>query len=168
MKKKDEKRRIIKVRPFNMANFSGGSGYLIFSLIYQAFAILPAALIIWAISLIKLPKNEDGETDVYRAGKRFYAVAIPFSVILIVIAAVLAVITNYGTFLEYWFEIFIITFAPTLCAFFIIRHFHLRVVSGAKVLPSILISLGLIVAALIALLLLCAFVIDPILTDISL
>lgn len=42
MKRNKEKRRILKIRPFNMANFSGGSGYLVFSIIYQAMAVLPA------------------------------------------------------------------------------------------------------------------------------
>lgn len=30
-----EKKKILKVRPFNMANYSGGSGYLIFSIFFS-------------------------------------------------------------------------------------------------------------------------------------
>lgn len=147
--KKREKRRILKVRPFNMANFSGGSGYLVFSLIYQAFAILPASLIIWFLTLVKLPKNEDGSKDLYKAGKRFYAVAIPFSIVLIIIATVLAFSFNYGTFLEYWFEVIFISLVPSLCTFFILRHFHKKVVLGESTLASILISLVLIIIVLV-------------------
>lgn len=100
MKNRKEKSKILKIRPFNMANFSGGSGYLVFSLLYQAMAIFPAMVLIWAGSLIKLPKNDDGETVKERAGKRFYCVSVPFTVVLIIFAAVLAFITNYGTFLN--------------------------------------------------------------------
>lgn len=56
MKNRKEKSKILKIRPFNMADFSGGSGYLVFSLLYQAMAIFPAMVLIWAGSLIKLPK----------------------------------------------------------------------------------------------------------------
>ena len=105
MKNSDDKSKILKIRPFNMANFSGGSGYLVFSLIYQAMAIIPAMIIIWFFSLIKLPKNETGEIEQAKAGKHFYYISVPVSVILIIIATVFAFVSNYGTFTEYWFEI---------------------------------------------------------------
>lgn len=70
MKNKKEKRRILKVRPFNMANFSGGSGYLVFSLIYQAMAILPAMIIIWATSLISLKKNKKKKILIQKGSKK--------------------------------------------------------------------------------------------------
>lgn len=132
MKKKDEKRRIIKVRPFNMANFSGGSGYLVFSLIYQAFALLPGALIVWFLTLIKLPKDENGNIIVNRASKRFYAVTIPITVLFIIASVILAIYccAGYGDLSVYAVEIAFIGIAPALCSFFVLRFFHSNVVRG--------------------------------------
>ena len=165
MKNRKEKSKILKIRPFNMANFSGGSGYLVFSLLYQAMAIFPAMVLIWAGSLIKLPKNDDGETVKERAGKRFYCISVPFTVVLIIFAAVLAFITNYGTFFEYWFEVILIVLAPTLSAFFIIQRCHKEVIDGKNVFTMIFVSFISVFAVLAVTFLLCVFVIDPILTS---
>lgn len=162
-----EKRKIIKVRPFNMANFSGGSGYLVFSLIYQLFALIPATLIIWLVSLVRLPKDENGETDRKRAGKRFYAVSIPFSVILIVVASVFAFENNYGTFAEYWLEVIIISLVPTLGAFFILRRCHREIVNGGNTAVMIFISLAGIIGVVALVFFFCGLILDPIMTEMA-
>ncbi len=164
MKNRNEKGRILKVRPFNMANFSGGSGYLVFSLIYQAMAILPAMIIIWFFSLIRLPKNDTGEIEQAKAGKRFYYISVPISVILIIIATVFAFVSNYGTFLEYGFEVILIALVPTVSAFFIIRKCHQKVVGGSNAFKMILVSFIGVFAVLAVTFVLCMFMIDPILT----
>lgn len=145
-----------------MANFSGGSGYLVFSVIYQAAAILPAMILIWFASLIKLPKNVIDEIDEEKAGKRFYFVSVPVSVILIIIATVLAFVTNYGTFSEYWFEVILIALLPTISTFFILRKCHKEVINGKKTITMILISFISVIFVLVATMLLCGCVIDPI------
>ncbi|MCH5320673.1 MAG: hypothetical protein J1E36_02850 [Eubacterium sp.] len=152
MKKKDEKRRIIKVRPFNMANFSGGSGYLVFSLIYQTFALLPGVLIVWFLTLIKLPKDENGNIIVDRACKRFYAVTIPIAVLFIIASVILAIYccAGYGDLSVYAVEIAFIGIAPTLCSFFVLRHFHSKIAHGEiSVAGAIFASLGIIILIII-------------------
>lgn len=166
MKNKKEKNKILKVRPFNMANFSGGSGYLVFSVLYQAVAIFPAMVLIWFASLIKLPKNDAGEIDKERAGKRFYFISIPISVILIIIATVFAFTMNYGTFFEYWFEVILVVLVPTVSTFFILKICHRAVVGGIKAIKMILVSFAGVFAVIIATFIICAFLIDPILTSI--
>ena len=152
MKKEKEKRKILKIRPFNMANFSGGSGYLIFSLIYQAFALLPGALIVWFLTLIKLPKDENGNIITSRASKRFYAVTIPITVLFIIASVILAIYccVGYGDLSVYAVEIAFIGIAPALCSFFVLRHFHSMIVRGKiRVAGAIFASLAIIVLIII-------------------
>lgn len=167
MRSKKEKNKILKVRPFNMANFSGGSGYLVFSVLYQTAAILPGMVFIWLASLIKLSKNEAGETDEGKACKRFYFVSVPVSVVLILIAAVLAFSFNYGTFQEYWFEIILIVLAPSVSAFFILKKCHKEIINGRSTWKMILASFVGVISVLTATLFLCWLVIDPILTSLA-
>lgn len=168
MKNNREKRKILKVRPFNMANFSGGSGYLVFSVIYQALAIFPAMVIIWLASLIKLPKHFGYDVvDTDKAAKRYYAVSIPMCIILIGIGIFLACYSNYGTFFEYGIEVLFVGITPALCMFFIMRSCHRKIVAGdSSMVSMIVLSVVLMVAVLLGTLLISALILDPILTSI--
>ncbi|MCM1115645.1 MAG: hypothetical protein NC397_09135 [Clostridium sp.] len=169
MKTQKEKCKILKIRPFNMANFSGGSGYLVFSVIYQAAAILPAMAIIWLVSLLKLPKYHNSDViDTDKAAKRFYAISIPLSVILIIVGIILACSFNYGDFSQYWIEILFVGIAPTICLFFIMRFCHKKIVEEyCNTAPMILLSIGLTIAVLIVTLCISGLIIDPILTSLN-
>lgn len=168
MKNNREKRKILKVRPFNMANFSGGSGYLVFSVIYQALAILPAMVIIWLAALIKLPKNYAFDVvDIDKAAKRYYAVSIPMCIILIGIGIFLACDFNYGTFFEYGIEVLFVGITPAVCMFFIMRSCHRKIVAGDSSTASMIaLSVVLMVAVLLGVLLISALILDPILTSV--
>lgn len=169
MKKDKEKRKILKVRPFNMANFSGGSGYLVFSVIYQAMAILPAMIIIWFTSLIKLPKLENSdEFDYDKAVKRYNIISIPLCIIIAIFGVIMACIGNYGTFEEYWIEIFIIGLVPAICLYFIVRFCHRQIIEhNAGIAPMIALSVFLTALALVGIMAFCGALIDPILTEIA-
>lgn len=169
MKSDKEKRKILKVRPFNMANFSGGSGYLVFSVIYQAMAIFPAMVIIWLASLIKLPKDYAFDAvDTDKAAKRYYAVSIPMCILLIGIGIFLAFDFNYSTFLEYGIEVLFVGITPTVCMFFIMRSCHRKIVAGESGTASmIVLSAVLMIAVLFGVLLISACVLDPILTSVA-
>lgn len=168
MKNKKEKRRILKVRPFNMANFSGGSGYLVFSLIYQAMAILPAMIIIWATSLISLKKNKKKEDfDSKRAVKKYCAISIPVCIALAIVGLALGYycLDGYGELFEYFIEWIIIGIVPSLSMFFIIKFCYKKVADGRfSVVSMAFLSIGLMIAVLAFVLLFSAYVIDPILT----
>lgn len=169
MKRNKEKRKILRVRPFNMANFSGGSGYLVFSIIYQAMAMLPAMIIIWFASLIKLPKLENSdEFDCDKAVRRYNAVSIPLCIIIAIFGIIMACISNYGTFMEYWIEILFIGIVPAICLLFIIRYCHKQIIEhNAGIAKMIALSVVYTMIALIGILLICAGIIDPILTEIA-
>lgn len=168
MKNNREKRKILKVRPFNMANFSGGSGYLVFSVIYQALAIFPAMVIIWLAALIKLPKDYSFDVvDTDKAAKRYYAVSIPMCIIIIGIGIFLACDFNYGTFFEYGIEVLFVGITPTVCMFFIMRSCHRKIVAGDSSTASMIaLSVVLMVAVLLGVLLISALILDPILTSV--
>ncbi len=169
MKRNKEKRKILKVRPFNMANFSGGSGYLVFSIIYQAMAMLPAMIIIWLASLIKLPQLEDSnEIDSDRAVKRYNIISIPLCIIISIVGVIMAYTSNYGTFSEYWIEILIIGIVPAICLYFIVRFCHRQIIESNKgIAPMIALSVFLTAMTLIGIMLFCGGFIDPILTEIA-
>lgn len=60
-----KKGRILKIRPFNMANFSGGSGYLPVYYFLELFAMVPYYFLMVGLVAIK---NKDGQTS-YDKGK---------------------------------------------------------------------------------------------------
>lgn len=163
------RKRILKIRPFNMANFSGGSGYLIFSLFYQALALLPGVLIVWLMTLFKLPKNENGEIITSRASKRFYSVTIPLTVIFIIAATVLSAYLcyGYGSLSVYAAEIALIGIAPALCSFFVLRHFHAKIVFGDISIKRAVFSSLIIIIAVIIGLFLISLVLNSILESVE-
>lgn len=167
--KNKKNRKILKVRPFNMANFSGGSGYLVFSLFYQAMAVVPAMIIIWLTSLIKLPKYEGYDVvDSSKAGRRFYIASIPICIVLIIVGLALACYTNYGTFSEYWIEVLFVGMVPGVCMFFIMRYCHRKIVDDDKsVISMVLLSVALMLAVLVAVFLISWLILDPILSEVS-
>lgn len=166
---KKEKRKILKIRPFNMANFSGGSGYLVFSIIYQAMAMLPAILIIWLVSLIKLPRIDGSEEiDRDKAVKRYNVIAIPLCILVAIIGFVLACISNYGTFMEYWIEILIIGIVPSVFLFIIVRFCHRKIIDhNSSIASMIAMSVVFTILALIGIMLFCGLIIDPILDEMA-
>lgn len=165
-----EKKKILKVRPFNMANFSGGSGYLIFSLIYQ-LALLHAVLIVWLLSLVKLPKDDEGKLVESEARKRFRLVATPLFVVSTIVFLIVAVYCcwGYGSLLIYGFEILFVGAVPSVCTFFILKKLDSDVISGSLTAKgAILISLGAVVGVLVATFLISGLILEPIFNEIDL
>lgn len=165
-----EKKKILKVRPFNMANYSGGSGYLIFSIFFQ-IALLPATLIVWLLSLVKLPKDDEGKLIESEARKRFRLVATPLFVVSTIVFLIVAVYCcwGYGSILIYGFEILFAGAVPSVCIFFIMKRLDEAVISEElTVVKAILISVVAVVLVLVATLFICGFVLEPIFNEIEL
>lgn len=165
-----EKKKILKVRPFNMANFSGGSGYLIFSIFFQ-IALLPATLIVWLLSLVKLPKDDEGKLVESEARKRFRLVATPLFVVSTIVFLIVAVYCcwGYGSLLIYGFEILFVGAVPSVCTFFILKKLDSDVISGSLTAKgAILISLGAVVGVLVATFLISGLILEPIFNEIDL
>lgn len=165
-----EKKKILKVRPFNMANYSGGSGYLIFSIFFQ-IALLPATLIVWLLSLVKLPKDDEGKLVESEARKRFRLVATPLFVVSTIVFLIVAVYCcwGYGSLLIYGFEILFAGAVPSVCTFFILKKLDSDVISGSLTAKgAILISLGAVVGVLVATFLISGLILEPIFNEIDL
>ncbi len=165
-----EKKKILKVRPFNMANYSGGSGYLIFSVFFQ-IALLPATLIVWLLSLVKLPKDDEGKLVDSEARKRFRLVATPLFVVSTIVFLIVAVYCcwGYGSLLIYGFEILFVGAVPSVCTFFILKKLDSDVISGSLTAKgAILISLGGVVGVLVATFLISGLILEPIFNEIDL
>ncbi len=165
-----EKKKILKVRPFNMANYSGGSGYLIFSVFFQ-IALLPATIIVWLLSLVKLPKDDEGKLVESEARKRFRLVATPLFVVSTIVFLIVAVYCcwGYGSLLIYGFEILFAGAVPSVCTFFILKKLDSDVISGSLTAKgAILISLGAVVGVLVATFLISGLILEPIFNEIDL
>lgn len=165
-----EKKKVLKMRPFNMANFSGGSGYLIFSIFFQ-IALLPATLIVWLLSLVKLPKDDEGKLVESEARKRFRLVATPLFVVSTIVFLIVAVYCcwGYGSLLIYGFEILFAGAVPSVCTFFILKKLDSDVISGSLTAKgAILISLGAVVGVLVATFLISGLILEPIFNEIDL
>lgn len=82
MKKRE---KLLRIRPYNMANFSGGSGYMPLVAIFGAIASFPVTLIIWMGMAISLEK-EDGTLDYQilkiRLNRTLLPICLVFSVII--------------------------------------------------------------------------------------
>lgn len=170
MKNKKEKRKILKVRPFNMANFSGGSGYLVFSLLYQAMAILPAMIIIWVTSIISLKKNKKKEEfDSKNAAKIYCTISIPVCVVLAIVGLALGYyfLEGYGELYVYFIEWVIIGALPAISMFFIIKSCYKMVAISddkSSVGSMVFLSVVLMLVVLMAVFFVSFLIIDPILT----
>lgn len=153
MKNKKEKRKILKVRPFNMANFSGGSGYLVFSLIYQAMAVLPAMIIIWATSLISLKKNKKKEDfDSKKAVKKYCAISIPVCIALAIVGLALGYycLDGYGELYYYFIVWIIVGITPSIGMFFIIKSCYKLVAEEKSDIPTAVFISAIMVIVLLA------------------
>jgi len=117
---KDQK-KLLRLRPFNMANFSSGAGYLVFFAMFLSFIfILPASLLVWAGFAIPM-KLKDGKIDCQILIMRLNRVLLPICIVLfgiiffgLAINAVLEGISNL--FLAIWISAF-----PTLGIYFAAR-----------------------------------------------
>jgi len=81
-----KKKKILRIRPFNMANFSSGAGFLAFSSLIGVIFIIPAAFFIWCglASSIIVAK---GETYYDLAKQRANRILLPIAIVSFFIIA---------------------------------------------------------------------------------
>jgi len=95
MKKKGE---ILRIRPFNMANFSGAGGYIPIFAIFGTIATFPATLVIWT-NMASSVVNGDGSLNYALLRKRLIKYTLlPVSIVSLVlwIGIVMGQISSYG------------------------------------------------------------------------
>jgi hypothetical protein len=78
-----KKKKILRVRPFNMANFSGAGGYIPMYAIFGSIITFPATLILWS-GLAVSPVTEDGELNIAALKRRLIIILVPVYVIALI------------------------------------------------------------------------------------
>ncbi|MCL2048527.1 MAG: hypothetical protein FWG87_07345 [Defluviitaleaceae bacterium] len=102
MKKREQ---ILRIRPFNMANFSSGS-YMMFWVSLNVVYSLPAALLLWSGLAVSL-KNEDGKLNYSILKERLDKIVLPICVIASILTAILCILSlSSFSALEVVFAIF--------------------------------------------------------------
>ncbi|MCL2046445.1 MAG: hypothetical protein FWG88_08685 [Oscillospiraceae bacterium] len=89
--------RILRIRPFNMANFSGAGGYIPLIALFGWIVSLPATLSIWTGTAIGLDINSN-EINLNVIKTRLLKLVLPFSIIAAVFWIIFCVIqiSSYG------------------------------------------------------------------------
>ena len=73
------RKRILRIRPFSMANFSGGYGYMPVFAMLAMIVSFPATLTIWA-GMAHSPKQEDGTIDYGILKRRLDRILLPICI----------------------------------------------------------------------------------------
>jgi len=82
-----EKEKLLRVRPFNMANFSAGSYYMPLIALLGMLVSLPATALLW-LGMARALKKEDGTLDYAILKRRLNRIALPVCLALFVPVAI--------------------------------------------------------------------------------
>ena len=107
-----KRKRILRIRPFNMANFSGGSGYMPLFALNEAIVFIPITVMIWTGMAAAL-KKEDGSLDYQRLKRRLTRILLPICAVLFALAFYLNFIGVYGNILAYFLATLWASAVPT-------------------------------------------------------
>ena len=78
------KERILRIRPFNMANFSGAGGYIPVFAMLGAFISFPATLLLW-LGMAYHVKNEDGSLNIALLKRRLAQILLPLGFLSLIL-----------------------------------------------------------------------------------
>ena len=76
-----EREQLLRIRPFNMANFSGAGGYIPMLAMYGAFLSFPATFFLWTGLAVSL-KKEEGKLDYFILKRRLKRIVLPICIAL--------------------------------------------------------------------------------------
>lgn len=96
------KRRILKIRPFNMANFSGGSGYMGFTFYIELFLMVPFHLLALLALLKKERLDTTNEQQAALVEAQLRKSLWGFSLALGLLGSLVCVGQLYGPLAVYW------------------------------------------------------------------
>jgi len=96
----NNKEKLLRIRPFNMANFSGGSGYMPLWAMMGAIVSLPAMALLWTGMAISL-RNVNGMLDYNILKKRLNSIVLPICLVLFIPCVILFSTSIYGSILVY-------------------------------------------------------------------
>jgi len=118
----NKKEKILRIRPYNMANFSGGSGYMPMFAMLAMIVAAPAGLFI-NLGLAINAKKEDGTLDYQIVKTRLIRIILPLALVLFALClfAYVPNVLDYGGDLRaYWMEILWCAAVPTLGIYFVL------------------------------------------------
>ena len=95
-----KRERLLRIRPLNMANFSGGYGYMPVAAIFGFFASFAATFLLWAGMALPL-KKENGSLDYQILKRRLNHILLPICLVLFVPCVTFLATTLYGSILAY-------------------------------------------------------------------
>ncbi|MDR0272427.1 MAG: hypothetical protein LBI27_03820 [Clostridiales bacterium] len=84
---KTSKAKLLRIRPFNMANFSSAGSVLAFGMLFVYFFSLPCTLLLWTGLAVSL-KNENGELNYNVLIMRLKRIVIPICIVLYIMGLV--------------------------------------------------------------------------------
>ena len=129
-KRKKSKEKILRVRPFNMANFSGGSGYMPMFAFFSAICAVPAAILLWTGMALPI-KTENGQLDYAIIKRRMLRIVLPVCIaayIFLVYISAQSVSSYSDNYWDYGLAILVsavfLTFVPYLSVFFAARYLN--------------------------------------------
>jgi len=91
---------ILRIRPCNMANFSGGYGYMPVWAIIGTLVSIPVLLLLWTGFAFSL-KKDDGTFDYPVLKRRLHHILLPICIVLFISWLILLLNTLYGSKLAY-------------------------------------------------------------------
>jgi len=120
------RKKILRIRPFNMANFSSGAGYMLFYAIMGAIFVIPLSFFIWWTALSLKTGEGDIEYKVFKRTANW--IFLPVMVVLSVIGLFITmpdIFSYFGTrdpagSMQWAALIWIVSF-PTIGMYFVVR-----------------------------------------------
>jgi len=112
-----EKEKLLRIRPFNMANFSGGYGYMPVYAIFGVLVSLPATLILWTGFAISMKKGI-GIIDFQILKRRLNRILLPICLVLFIPWAIFLATTLYGNIWAYGLATIWAAAIPTIGIYF--------------------------------------------------
>ncbi|MCL2048529.1 MAG: hypothetical protein FWG87_07355 [Defluviitaleaceae bacterium] len=87
MKKREQ---ILRIRPFNMANFSSGAAVMAFYALLNVLFSLPVTLLLWSGLAVSL-KKEDGKLNYFILERRLDRIIFPICVLCTILTIILCI-----------------------------------------------------------------------------
>jgi len=92
-----KRKKLLRVRPFNMANFSGAGGYIPMYAMYGIIVSLPAMLLLWTGFAVST-KTDDGKTNLAALKRKLLIITCSVGILTLIgsVSMVIAQTSFYG------------------------------------------------------------------------
>ena len=93
-----EREQLLRIRPFNMANFSGAGGYIPLLAVFGVFYSFPATFFLWTGLAVSL-KKEDEKLNYFILKRRLQRIVLPICMVYTILWIVFCIdqLSSYGS-----------------------------------------------------------------------